>query len=210
MVFFDFDNTIATRDTFDGMLPLFSQDRRWMALEEEWKKGKISSRECLAGQLAGLRLAREKLDRYLRGVKLDPYFKGLLGLLRRKKIKTVVLSDNFDYILKAVFKNHAVRNLKVYCNKLGFKNNRPIPSFPFTNSRCRLCGHCKTKNLLLEAGKNAPIVYIGDGHSDSCPVKYAHVVFAKDDLRHFCEKRKINFFAYRNFRDIYHYFERSL
>jgi len=33
VIFFDFDNTIATCDVFDNMLLLFSRDDRWVELE---------------------------------------------------------------------------------------------------------------------------------------------------------------------------------
>ncbi|OGX46215.1 MAG: hypothetical protein A3G38_01790 [Omnitrophica WOR_2 bacterium RIFCSPLOWO2_12_FULL_51_8] len=206
VVFFDFDNTITACDTFDGMLPLFSRTKRWITLERDWKKGRISSRECLAGQLQGLSLTRRSLDEYLSGIKLDPCFKDLLGLLRLKKIKTVVLSDNFDYILKSIFRNHGLPNLKFYCNQLSFKNGRMIAGFPLSGPECRICGHCKTRSLLAEAAGDEPIFYIGDGYSDSCPARYAQVVFAKGELSRLCQKRKIDFLPYRSLRDVYRYF----
>lgn len=54
IVFFDFDNTIATCDVFDNMLPRFSRDDLWVELEKKWKDGKIGSKACLQGQLKGM------------------------------------------------------------------------------------------------------------------------------------------------------------
>ena len=99
VVFFDFDNTIATCDVFDNMLPRFSQDKLWVELEKQWRKGKIGSRACLEGQIKGLSITKEALDEYLAGIKLDPYFKRIVRGLTLRGIKTFVLSDNFDYIL---------------------------------------------------------------------------------------------------------------
>ena len=54
VVFFDFDNTIATCDVFDSMLPRFSKDNLWVKLEKEWESGKIGSHACLKGQIKGI------------------------------------------------------------------------------------------------------------------------------------------------------------
>lgn len=48
VVFFDFDNTVATCDCFDNMLPRFSHDDLWVDLENKWKKGKIGSKPRLS------------------------------------------------------------------------------------------------------------------------------------------------------------------
>ncbi len=210
-VFFDFDNTIVTCDVFDSLLPRFSVNNAWQALEKRWEAGEIGSEECLKGQMEGMRISRGALDKYLAGIKLDASFKNLLGLLNSKKIKVIVLSDNFDYILNRILKVNAVGKLKIYSNKLKFAQDRINLSFPFRDKQCRLCAHCKTKNLLASAGKNSIIIYIGDGRSDICPAKYADIVFAKESLlRHYYKDKKINCIPYNNLKDVYDYFKRSL
>ena len=126
VIFFDFDNTIATCDVFDNMLLLFSRDDRWVELEKRWRSGRIGSKTCLEGQLRGMDLNKQSLDGYLPKIKLDPYFKELYSFLRHKKIKTVILSDNFDYILNRVLKTNGIKNPKVFANKLKFTRNRVI------------------------------------------------------------------------------------
>ena len=83
VVFLDFDNTITSYDVFDDILENFAGDRAWLELEKRWKKGEIGSKECLAGQIECVRVARRILDRYLDKVEIDPYSKRLLGLLRQ-------------------------------------------------------------------------------------------------------------------------------
>ncbi|MBU1727639.1 MAG: MtnX-like HAD-IB family phosphatase [Candidatus Omnitrophica bacterium] len=209
-VFFDFDNTIATVDTFDSMLPVFAKSDRWVKLEQRWVQGQISSKECLEGQLNCMELDRERLNLYLSGIKLDPYFKKLVKFLESRRIKSMVLSDNFDYILKKVLKYNEVKNIKVYSNILKFINSRPIALFPFRHKRCPTCAHCKTKNLLANTDSNSSIVYIGDGRSDFCPVKYADIVFAKDALLKYCREQKLKCYPYKSLKDVYNYFKRSL
>jgi 2-hydroxy-3-keto-5-methylthiopentenyl-1-phosphate phosphatase len=209
IVFFDFDNTIATCDVFDSMLPMFSRDNLWVKLEKEWESGKIGSQKCLKDQLSGMTITRVSLNKYLSEVKLDPYFSKLVKLLSSKKIKSFVLSDNFDYILKQILRNNGIKNLKIYSNKLVFKGNELIPLFPYRNRRCDICAHCKSKNLLANISRDSIIIYIGDGRSDICPSKYADIVFAKDSLLKYFKKNRLACFAYRSLKDVYNYFKRS-
>lgn len=207
IVFFDFDNTITLYDVFDDMLEKFAGSNGWVALEEKWKSGLIGSRECLAGQIKYIRAEKRKLDGYLAKVKIDPYFKKLMSLLKAKKIKTFILSDNFDYVLKGVLKSQGAPVPEIYSNRLTISSGRLIPRFPFVNKSCPACAHCKTKNLLAKAGRDATIVYIGDGRSDTCPSEHADIVFAKEHLKEHCEKKRIDYIPFSGLKDIYSYFK---
>jgi 2-hydroxy-3-keto-5-methylthiopentenyl-1-phosphate phosphatase len=46
------------------------------------------------------------------------------------------------------------------------------------------------------------IVYVGDGYSDQCPVRYADFVFAKRHLRTYCQRQNITFFEFNHFGDV--------
>lgn len=207
VVFFDFDNTIATCDVFDSMLPRFSRDDLWVKLEKDWQRGKIGSHACLEGQIKGISITQQALDKYLSGIKLDPYFKKIVAALSASRVKVIVLSDNFDYILNRVLGFHSIDNLKVYSNKLKFAKDKLIPYFPFRSKKCQVCAHCKTKNLLANVSPDSIIIYVGDGRSDICPSQYADLVFAKDDLRKYFQDKKLTCFAYESLKDVYSYFK---
>ncbi len=210
IVFFDFDNTIATCDVLDDMVLRFSRDERWINLEKKWKEGKIGSRECLQGQIKGIRITKEELDRHLSGIELDPYFKRLVELLDAKRIKKIILSDNFDYVLERILNHNSLRKLKIYSNKLQFIKDKLIPSFPFGHKNCKVCAHCKTKNLLANVDKDSIIIYVGDGNSDICPAEYADLIFAKEDLLKYCRDKKLHCVRYSSLKEVYNYFKRSL
>jgi len=209
VVFFDFDNTISTCDVIDSMLPRFSRDDLWLKLEKDWQKGKIGSHKCLEGQIRGLSITKAELDKYLSGIKLDPYFKKIVKVLNDKKVKTVVLSDNFDYILNRILGHHSIPKLKVYSNKLHVASSRLTPYFPHHSPKCQVCGHCKTGNLLANVDPESIIIYIGDGRSDICPSQYADLVFAKDELLKYYQDRKWTCFSYESLKDVHDYFIRS-
>jgi len=210
IVFFDFDNTIATCDVFDNMLLLFSQDDRWVELEKRWTSGRIGSKTCLEGQLRGMDLDKKSLDAYLPKIKLDPYFKQLYKFLQAKKVKTFILSDNFDYIINRILSINGIKNLKVYANKLSFPRGKVATEYPYKNKDCQICAHCKTKNLLAKAPKDYIIIYVGDGSTDICPAKYANVVFAKDNLLKHFKDNKLDYMAFHNLKDVFTYLKSKL
>lgn len=206
VVFIDFDNTITPFDVFDDMLERFASDDAWVVLEKKWKDGEIGSRECLSGQISSIRIPKRALDRYLAGVRIDPYFKPLMRLFRSHRIKSYILSDNFDYILRGVLRSHGIGDADIYCNSLTVTGDRLLPRFPFVNKRCPDCAHCKTKNLKAKTGKGETVVYVGDGRSDACPSERADLVFAKEYLKDYCRKKDLNYRPFTGLRDVYEYF----
>ena len=205
VVFFDFDNTITMGDVLDDMLVRYSINLKWQELEKKWKDGEIGSRKCLEGQIKNIRITKRELDNYLAGVKIDPYFKVLLQYLRSKKIKTLILSDNFDYILKKILKNNKISGQTVYANRVNFDNDRLQPCFPYTNSKCGDCAHCKKTTVLANSGRDSLSIYIGDGQSDICAARDANVVFAKDSLREHFQKENLPHVPISGLKDVYKY-----
>jgi len=210
VVFFDFDNTITTQDVLDDMLLKFSEDDRWADLEKSWKNKEIGSLECLKGQVEGIRVKKEVLDEYLSKVEIDPYFKKLIGLLNSRKIRTIIVSDNFDYILKRILKAHALQDLEMYSNRLKIMDGRLVPNFPHNNKECGDCAHCKKTTLAKTIANGERTVYIGDGLSDACASKEADIIFAKDYLEEHLQGEGIEHIPFNDLKDVYSYFQRSL
>jgi 2-hydroxy-3-keto-5-methylthiopentenyl-1-phosphate phosphatase len=46
------------------------------------------------------------------------------------------------------------------------------------------------------------IVYVGDGYSDRCPIRYADIVFAKGQLIKYCQELNITYFEFDHFGDV--------
>jgi len=143
-------------------------------------------------------------------IKLDPYFKTLYKFLQSKKVKTVVLSDNFDYILNQILKINRIKKLKVLANKLSFSRDKVVTDYPFKNKDCQVCAHCKTKNLLASSPKDATIIYVGDGTSDICPAKHARLVFAKDNLLRYFKDNKLEHIVFHNLKEVFNRLKKEL
>jgi len=208
-VFFDFDNTITTKDVIDDMLARFSKDDAWKDLEVRWKLRQISTKECLEGQINGLRVSKMLLDKYLRTVPLDPYFRKIVEFLSERKVKTMILTDNFDHIVKTILQNHAIRNVEVLSNKVRYDRGRWIPSFPHKTKDCPTCAHCKKKTLRANLDRGFRSIFIGDGMSDICASKCAKIVFAKANLISYLKEANISFIPYKTLKDVYRHFRRG-
>ena len=187
-VFFDFDNTIAMSDVVDDIIGRFAVGDRWIELEKLWKEGTIGSRECLSGQFGSVKVSKKELAEYLKLKAIDPDFKNILAFLATKKIKPVIVSDNFEFILKSILKNNGITGLEVFCNKVEFNKDQLKLSFPHLSKDCARCAHCKKNTLADNTKKNDFIIYVGDGLSDLCAAQDAHLVFAKASLLKYFRK----------------------
>lgn len=202
IVFIDFDNTITTYDVLDDMLVRFSADDTWKDLEKRWQDGEIGSRECLDGQIRGIRVTQKELDAYLATVPIDPHFHPFLKFLDSLHIKKFILSDNFDYVLRRVLEHNRITGIPIYSNRVTFEGGRLMPQFLSAGKKCTGCAHCKNESIDRLTAAGHTTVYIGDGYSDRCASKRANIVFAKDKLRTYCRDNNIPFVPYKNFKDI--------
>ena len=119
-VFFDFDNTLTKTDVLDDILKTFSINDQWMVLEKAWVAGAIGTKECLAGQLKGVRVTKKKLCRYLTNVGLDPHCYKIFSFLKKEGVPPVILSGNFAPFVEEILKHRVIDGVKVYGNALRF------------------------------------------------------------------------------------------
>ncbi|MBU0503729.1 MAG: MtnX-like HAD-IB family phosphatase [Candidatus Omnitrophota bacterium] len=207
LVFFDFDNTVTSFDTLDDIIQRFAINEGWKTLEDAWLAKRIGSRECLKGQLALVRISKRKLCKYLKKIRISPYFSRILALLNKKNVKVTILSDNFEFIIKYILDNNGIKGIGLKANRVKFRGERLITSFPYVNKECRYCGHCKTKNLPNSGLAGKLIIYIGDGDSDFCPAKKSGLVLAKGNLLRYFRAKGLACVPYKDLKGIYQYFK---
>ena len=209
-VFLDFDNTITAFDVLDDIIKRFSVDRNWVGLEKDWKEGRIGSRQCLSGQLKGVRVTKKDLSRYLSVIKLDRGFLPLFERLKAQGIRPVILSDSFTFFIRTILSRHGIKGVRIYSNRIRFDGDKVVPLFPYVNKGCLKCANCKTSHLPDKnaVGKTA-VVYIGDGLSDVCPATHADIVFAKGSLLSNLRARKKACIKIRDLRDVDRYFKEA-
>lgn len=206
-VFFDFDNTITPFDVIDDIVERFSASQRWRQIEEDWKSGKIGSKECLEGQFKEVRVKKDAFIRYLKTIKIDDYFPKILKLLKEQGVSTAIVSDSFSFIIDYILKNNGIKGIKVYSNKLRFDKDKFILEFPHFNKRCPKCANCKKDHLSNHSIADKTLIYIGDGLSDICPAKQADIVFAKANLLDHFKKQKKKYIEFDTLAVIYNHFK---
>lgn len=207
-VFFDFDNTITAFDVLDSIVETFSINKKWQDFEAAWKKGKIGSKDCLSGQLKGVRVDKKSLDLYLSGIKVDPYFKRIIFLLKKKRVRPVIVSDSFSYFIRSILRNNGIKDVKMFSNIIKLSRGRLIPFFPHQHKNCTICGNCKTSHLPKNGSNEKVIIYVGDGLSDLCPAKNSDIVFAKGNLKKYLLKEGKPFIPFNDLRNVYNFIRR--
>jgi 2-hydroxy-3-keto-5-methylthiopentenyl-1-phosphate phosphatase len=195
----DFDGTIAPADTTDLLLERFAAPA-WRDIEEDWKAGRIGSRECMVRQIDLVRASRADMDDFVAGIEIDPDFADFAALCERLGHDICVLSDGLDRTVEAVLRRHGI-GLPYFANRLQWVgDDRWRLTFPYARSDCRaLSGNCKCD--FTAGAPHKAVIVIGDGRSDFCVSARADLVLAKGSLLKHCIASGLSHFAFADFAE---------
>jgi 2-hydroxy-3-keto-5-methylthiopentenyl-1-phosphate phosphatase len=222
IVFLDFDGTITRRDATDAILEVFA-DPEWLTIEEEWKRGRIGSRECLTAQMGLVRASKEDVNVLLDSIEVDAGFVPLLERCAALRMPVHIISDGFDYCIHRILRRpslslapllSAVQVVSSHLEQGAGALSTWRVGFPSSAEPCvHGCGTCKPA-AMSRLNPNARItIFVGDGLSDRYAAGCADVVFAKDALAAYCDERAIAYTPYDNLvtvsRRLFYYAERS-
>ena len=198
-VFVDFDGTISPLDTTDLLLERFA-DPRWRDIEEDWKAGRIGSRECMSRQIDLVRASPEQLDAFIADIDIDPGFPGFVRRCRVLGHSVTVMSDGLDRSVASALRRAGL-DLPFHANRLEWiGGDRWRLTFPYARSGCRsLAGNCKCQ--LAESERHAARIVVGDGRSDFCIAGWADLVLAKGSLLAHCGQNGLPYIAFSEFAD---------
>ncbi len=182
----DFDGTISVEDVIDSLLGRFGTPG-WEVLEQDWRAGRIGSRECITGQVALLRMTQAELDEYLARLCIDHAFPGFVARARELNVPIHVVSGGLDYVIHQMLGRHGLDDLPLAANHLvpGELPQSWQLTSPFQMEGCR-SGTCKCACLAQARASGVKTLLIGDGVSDFCVAGRADFVFAKDRLIEHC------------------------
>jgi 2-hydroxy-3-keto-5-methylthiopentenyl-1-phosphate phosphatase len=199
----DFDGTVARDDVGNLLFKEFADGARCKNVVDLWKRGEISSRECLEKEAELASASRDALDHFIMERRLDPYFKDFVDFARRRKMEVVIVSDGLDYYIEKMLLRTGLADIDFYANKLRLNDHALHVRFPYYDMLdCQSCGNCKTFHMEKYKADGFFVVYVGNGMSDRCPSKYADCVFAKGELLDFCRENGVDSIAFDNFRDV--------
>ncbi|MBS0591536.1 MAG: MtnX-like HAD-IB family phosphatase [Proteobacteria bacterium] len=198
----DFDGTISVEDTTDTLLERFGQPG-WEKFEDDWKAGRIGSRECMAAQVALLDMSRAELDTHLTERAIDVSFAAFVAYAKANAMPIEILSDGLDYAIHFILQHYGFDHLPVTANRLEqIGDRRWRLGFPNSSATCRAAsGTCKCAVAGTIREKHARVLMIGDGASDFCVAEAADFVFAKGKLIAHCVAKNIAHAPIENFAD---------
>jgi len=207
-LFVDFDGTITRNDVGNDFFHTFGGPRCEVFVRE-YREGGLSAVECFCREAAAVgHINRREVIDFFRSQPLDGSFSKLVRFCRECGIELTVLSDGLDYYIREIFETHGIRDVRVVANEARFVPDSGLPTarlelrFPYTDAECIRCACCKRNLILTESGDDDMLAYVGEGYSDTCPVQYVDIVFAKDDLQRFCRKENISYYPYSDFLDV--------
>ena len=208
IVFLDFDGTITKRDAVDAILERFA-DPRWLEIEEDWKHGRIGSRECLTAQMRLVRATKDQVDALLDSIEIDEGFVKLLETCAARGVETHIISDGFDYCIDRILARPSMNlrtrlnGTRILSSHLEADKDRWLVAFPLFHQSCgHGCATCKPAMMSLLNRNGGPTVFVGDGLSDRYAATSADLVFAKDKLAAYCREQQIAHRPYLNLADV--------
>ena len=215
LILSDFDATISVIDTGLAMINALSDEDAATAWEDEyaWRRGEMSSMECLRRQWRLFRRTPEEVMAFVDELELDEGFLGLLKLVHARHAGLAVLSDGLDFYLDRLLANRGIATcgddacvrsseyLARYTNAACVTPGGIEIDFPYSTA-CGQCGNCKVAHLFRLRPGFARVIYIGDGHSDLCAARYADTIFAKHALAEDCTRAGRPFIPFETFADI--------
>ncbi|MDI6779638.1 MAG: HAD-IB family phosphatase [Bacteroidota bacterium] len=186
-VFIDFDGTITKGDLGDLFFEIFGGKAALQAVKD-YRSGLINAVECFTREAdAYVMSAKGEAAEFIDQQKIDPTFIDFVNFCNQhkddeKQIKYFIVSDGLDYYIERILQNNSLQNIPYFSNRVTFIE--------------------RDNHILTLSGDDDIIVYIGEGYSDFCPVKFADIVFAKDELQTHCQRENISYNLYKNFKDV--------
>lgn len=201
-IYVDFDGTVTKQDVGNAFFREFGSPE-CTDIIRKYRTGNLTAVECFRAEAAEVKYLDEEISlEFLRKQLIDESFHEFVAFCREHRLDFHILSDGLDYYISRILAANGIENIPFFANTARLLNGRLILEFPHTDAECSRCACCKRNIMLTRSGDDDIIVYVGEGYSDRCPVRYADVVFAKGELQAFCQQENISYFLYDSFRDI--------
>jgi len=211
VVFSDFDGTFTAKDIGNRIYTHFSGGRN-RQLVEDWKKGLITSRECLTRESELITATADDIKAFLNQFELSPGALETYKELTHHGIPFYILSDGLDFYIDYILRKFHLEQIPHRANRAIFDRNRLRIEFPYRNDGCPRCGSCKgvrIKEIVGAAREEVEVVFIGDGLSDICALPQSDTIFARGDLLTYCRQHQFPAIEYSDFFDILNWFKET-
>ncbi len=180
---FNFNDTIVSVDILFEILKTFDLDKKLNEIRENNDDYALKIK-LIARLLEGIET--EKVKQIIESIEIDKDFANLIAELKKRGYLSVVVSNNFDFLIKRIVEKAGIDYLlsnKLEINSGKFTGEVQIPSYFLKNDKS-ICNHgfCKSNALLYLSSKYeipiSNIIYVGDNLSDLCCIKISGVGIA--------------------------------
>ncbi len=202
-VFVDFDGTVTRKDVGNEFFMKFGGDACG-DLIAEYRRGGLSAKELFRREVEAIgKLDTEQALEFLHNQEIDRSFIQFVDFCRERGIEFHIVSDGLDFYIHEILGYHGIEGVSVFSNKLTLREDGTAGiNFPYDDAECTRCACCKRNIIVTSVADDDVVVYVGEGYSDRCPVRYADIVFAKDDLQRYCQEMNITYHMYGDFEDV--------
>jgi 2-hydroxy-3-keto-5-methylthiopentenyl-1-phosphate phosphatase len=197
----DFDGTVAKTDVGHSIYTRFG-DERWEEINKRWRRGEMSSKDCLIGEYSLIDASEQEVKEYVSEMEIDPGFIDLVATCRDNDIPIAVASDGFDFYIHVLLEKYGISDIEVFCNGMEFNGRKVELSFPFYDQGCGVCGNCKKLHVQRFKDDSKKVIYVGDGLSDRFAARASDVVFAKDELMEYLMKNDADFIKFADLSEV--------
>jgi 2-hydroxy-3-keto-5-methylthiopentenyl-1-phosphate phosphatase len=201
-VFCDFDGTVCQQDVGELFFRFFAGEKA-DACVHLLLSGEITMQQWLTELCNTIpSIKHDEFLKYVDQYSVDPHFTEFIRFCADRNVSVTILSDGLDAYVERILSNAGLNQIPFFANRAEFAGKKLKVSFPFSDAECSSCGNCKRNHMLNTSADEDVIVYVGDGYSDRCPIRYADFVFAKRQLVKYCQKQNITFFEFNHFGDV--------
>ena len=191
----DFDGTITKTDVGHQIYTKFGDDQ-WREVNESWRRGEISSKDCLIGEYSFMSASEQEVREYVLEMEIDLGFLDLVKTCRDNDIPIAIASDGFDFYIHTILEKYGLSDLEVFCNEMQFNGRKVELSFPYYDQGCGICGNCKKLHVQRFKEAERKVIYIGDGLSDRFAARASDVIFAKSELMKYLVENGVDFIQF--------------
>jgi 2,3-diketo-5-methylthio-1-phosphopentane phosphatase/HAD superfamily hydrolase (TIGR01549 family) len=212
LILCDFDGTVSTKDTVNRLVREHLVAPEWRFHVKRYMRGEIGSRAVYEAVGPLMTMTPEHLDRFvLEHAALDPGFPDFLRWARDRDVDVKIVSDGFDATIRALFRNHGIRDVEIFANALNLGEDGTVRiDSPFSDGNCKVCGTCKLGVIRRFRPHYDKILLIGDGESDRHAAGEADGVVALKELFVYCARQGVPALRAEGFREIPHLLTRRI
>ena len=197
----DFDGTITAEDQAFLVLDALARGN-WRQLLTEYRDGKISVGDFNTRAFAMVKEDRQTLVKFVkRTAKIRPGFHELVAYCQREGVQFTIVSNGLDFYINTILTDIGLENIEVFSAQAQFANGGIEVKYIGPDG-AHLDNNFKDTFTRLFLSKGYRIIYVGNGLSDIYPAKYAHHVFARDELLDLCKQTNLNCIPFADLNDV--------